>query len=57
MNEIMLLKGKYGEIETGKMIRSAGGKWNRQDRVRELPYEHVIGLGLEDRIVTTRKKA
>jgi len=54
MNKMMALKVKYGEVEIGKMIRSAGGKWNRKDKVWKLPYKLVKALGLEDRIITTR---
>ena len=51
MNKIMRLKVKYGEVHIGKLIKSAGGRWNRQEKVWELPYKEVLALGLEKRIV------
>jgi hypothetical protein len=52
MNKIMQLSVKYGEIQIGRLIRSAGGRWNRKEKVWELPYGEVLALGLEDRMVT-----
>jgi len=57
MNKIVQLQVKYGEVHIGKLIRSAGGYWNREQRVWELPYGEVIALGLEDRIVRKREKS
>lgn len=51
MNKIIQLKVKYGEVHIGKIIRSVGDRWNREQTVWELPYRDVIALGLEDRIV------
>jgi len=56
MNKMMRLKVKYGDVHIGKMIRSVGGRWNRKDRVWELPYKEVLALGLEERIVTKAEK-
>ncbi len=50
-NKTMYLRVKYGEVEIGRMIRDAGGKWNRHKRVWELAYKHVVALNLTDRIV------
>ena len=30
--------------------RNVGGKWNREEGFWELPYFHVVNLGLEDRV-------
>jgi len=41
----------YGEVHIGKLIRSAGGRWNKKIKLWELPLSDVEALGLEDRIV------
>jgi len=50
-NKMIHLKVEYGETHVGKLIRSAGGKWNKAKKYWELPYREVISLGLEDRII------
>lgn len=42
---------KYGEVALGKKVRAAGGTWNRNRQVWELPYNEVVRLGLTNRIV------
>jgi len=51
LNQIMHLRIKYGEVALGKQVRAAGGKWNRDIRAWELPYQEVLKLGLSERIV------
>jgi len=55
LNPIMHLRIKYGEVAVGKQVKGAGGKWNRDLRVWELPYQEVLKLGLAERIVDTIK--
>ena len=50
-NKIMFVRVVYGEIETARLIKSAGGRWNRKEKLWELPYREVKSLGLEDRLV------
>jgi|SRR6056297_3316940 len=50
-NKIMHLKVEYGEAHIGRLIRSAGGRWNKEKRYWELEYREVISLGLESRII------
>lgn len=50
-NKIMSVRVKYGEVHLGRAIKSAGGRWNRNRKVWELPYQEVQALGLEKRIV------
>ncbi len=57
MNKIMQLRVKYGEVDIGRLIKSAGGRWNRKQGIWELPYGKVIALGLENRIVTKGGKS
>jgi len=50
-NKITHIRVNYGEVELGKRIKAAGGKWNKEKRLWELPYKHVMELGLKDRMV------
>ncbi|NQT24136.1 hypothetical protein HQ585_02150 [candidate division KSB1 bacterium] len=50
-NKMMLIKIKYGEPDLGRLVRAAGGKWNRVIKLWELPYHQVQALDLENRIV------
>ena len=47
----MQLTVAYGEVHVGKLKRAAGGRWNRKEKLWQLPYGEVLALGLEDRIV------
>ena len=51
-NKIIDLKIVYGETYLGRLVRAAGGRWNRKKKLWELPYSEAMALGLEDRIVT-----
>jgi len=57
MNKIMQLKVAYGEVHVGKLIRAAGGRWNRKEKLWQLPYGEVLALGLENRIVNKGEKS
>ena len=50
-NKILHLRVEYGEEQIGRLIRSAGGNWNKEKKYWELPYREVISLGLTDRII------
>jgi len=50
-NKIVNIKVQFGEIKLGRLVRGAGGIWNRKKKLWELPYCEAINLGLEDRIV------
>jgi len=41
------------EREVRQKVKTAGGKWNPQAVVWELPYGQVVALGLTERIVHT----
>jgi len=51
-NKIMRIRIEYGEVELGRSVKAAGGKWNRKDKVWELPYKEVLALGLRERIIS-----
>lgn len=42
---------ELGEKSLGKRVRAAGGRWNRQKKVWEVPYKTVVELDLLDRVV------
>ena len=50
-NKIVNNRINYGEVNLGKLIRYAGGKWNRGKRLWELPYRDAVSLDLVERIV------
>jgi hypothetical protein len=46
----MSLPVEYSETHMRRIIKEAGGQWNQQKKVWELPYGTVLDLGLMDRI-------
>jgi hypothetical protein len=48
---IVEIKVGWGEVEVGRQVKRAGGKWNPQKKVWELRYDQVVKLGLQDRVV------
>ena len=56
-NKIVQITVAYGETRIGKLVRAAGGRWNRRARVWELPYGQVLDLGLEERLVSPENKS
>jgi len=42
-------------MNVGTLIRSAGGMWNKQKKLWQLPYGEVEVLGLQARIVKNGK--
>lgn len=49
-NKIVLIRIDYGEINLARLVKNAGGKWNKQKRAWEISYCMVKSLGLENRI-------
>jgi hypothetical protein len=56
-NKIMRLRITYGEFALREQVKAAGGKWNLQKQVWELPYQAVLKLGLAGRIITEDRKS
>jgi hypothetical protein len=52
-NKIMHLRIEYGEVAIGHLVKSAGGRWNKEGRYWELPYREVVSLGLDKRIINS----
>jgi hypothetical protein len=49
-NKIVGIRVKYGEINVARLVRNAGGVWNKAKKLWQLPYLEAMNLGLEDRI-------
>ena len=47
------IRVEYWETELRGKIKAAGGLWRPQHKLWEIPYEEVIRLGLEARVVGT----
>lgn len=54
-NKIMFVATGSGERELAELIKSAGGRWNKEERLWELAYREVKKLRLEDRLVDLGK--
>jgi hypothetical protein len=50
-NKLMTIQVGYDEKNIQRLVRSAGGKWNRTGQVWQLSYGEILDLGLEQRIV------
>jgi hypothetical protein len=50
-NKIMNVQIAYSETYLQRLVKAAGGRWNRAKRAWELPYKVVVELGLTDRII------
>lgn len=51
-NKKVKIRVRYGEVETGKLVREAGGIWNKAEKVWIISYGQVKALGLINRIVS-----
>ena len=51
-NKRMPVKVAYGERGIAARVKAAGGRWNPDKKVWEVPYRAVVALQLEDRLVT-----
>ncbi|MDD5231024.1 MAG: hypothetical protein PHC43_06805 [Candidatus Marinimicrobia bacterium] len=50
-NKIIGVRVEYGEVQLGRLVKSAGGRWNRAKKYWELPYGEALALGLDKRII------
>ncbi len=50
----MRLSIGYNESKLVNLVKAAGGKWNRDERVWELAYKDVAALSLTGRIVKNK---
>lgn len=56
LRQIMRLRITYGEVVLRNLVKAAGGKWNPEKKVWEMPYHEVLRLGLVERIVDGQEK-
>jgi hypothetical protein len=52
VDTLVALQVAAQEREVRQQVKAAGGKWTPKAVVRELPYGHVVSLGLTARIVS-----
>ena len=50
-NKLLYVRVDFNETYLRKLIKSAGGKWNREKQLWELPYSEILDLGLENRMI------
>lgn len=50
-NKIFYLKIDYSEKYLRKLVKEAGGHWNKEKKAWSLSYGQIINLGLEPRII------
>lgn len=50
------IRVEYGEVDLGKQVKAAGGRWNREKKVWEIAYQQVIALGLTERMIGEAEK-
>lgn len=50
-NKRVHLRIDYGEVHLGRMVKAAGGLWNKERGYWELPYREAVALGLDKRII------
>ena len=55
-NKIMYVRVVYGERDLAALVKSAGGRWNKKEKVWELAYKDVISLRLRDCLVDIGKE-
>lgn len=51
INKIMYLRVGINEPKIQRVIKLAGGRWNRDLKLWELAYKEVMTLGFADRVV------
>ena len=50
-NKLVQIRISYGEIQVGRLVRAAGGRWNGSSKLWELPYKEAVALGLTERMI------
>jgi hypothetical protein len=52
---VVQVRVEWGEAELARQVKQAGGVWQSDAKVWELPVGEALALGLEDRIVGNEK--
>ena len=50
-NKLVQVRIDYDESYLRRVVKGAGGRWNREKKHWGLPYEEVIALGLKNRAI------
>ena len=50
-NKIVHIRIDYNEDYLRRLVKAAGGRWNQEKKLWELPYKEVIELGLKNRMI------
>ncbi len=50
-NKITHLSIDNGAVHLGHIVKSASGRWNKENGFWELPYREVVALGIDNRII------
>jgi hypothetical protein len=50
-NKVLSLRIAFDESHLRRLVKAAGGRWNKRRKVWELPYKDIKALGLESRIL------
>lgn len=50
-NKLFYIKIDFDEMHLRRVVKAAGGRWNPDKKLWELPYKSVRELGLEKRVV------
>ena len=53
-NKLVYVRIKYEETNLRKIVKGAGGRWNKDKKLWELPYTEVKQLGFTSRMVSER---
>ncbi len=51
MSKMVSVRVDVDAVYLRKLVKAAGGRWNRSRKVWELAYRDVVDLGLTDRMV------
>ncbi len=55
-NDLMAVHVDTKEISVHELIKAAGGRWNHNNRTWSLPYDKVVELGCQNRVIGNRQK-
>ena len=50
-NKMVGINLKYEEMNLRRLVKNAGGRWNKDKKIWEMPYGEIISLGLTKRII------
>ena len=50
-NKMIEIDLRYEETDLRRLVKNAGGRWNREKKVWEMAYGEILSLGLTKRII------